>query len=80
MMREAVTDKSHLSLLDILLDGIQRFIFRDLFCINPSKTLTSNLALVHRGISTIMFMTAGSANNGTSWKGETGTPAVVSMK
>ena len=39
--------------------------------------LTSSLALVQRGISTIMLRTvcSGLANRGMSWKGETGTPS-----
>jgi hypothetical protein len=69
LVREAVAHKTQFTLLDILLDGIEEFLLRDLhrisvheFCPWPELFSgqydhTSCLAFVQRGISTIMFRT-----------------------
>jgi hypothetical protein len=64
MVGETVADIAELSLLGVLLDGIESRIFRDLFAsIEPWHTAQSNkkhtsiLAFVQRGISTTMFRT-----------------------
>lgn len=89
LMGEAVADKSKLALLGVLLDGVVSIFLADLYVPMISLSLwyrtkhllssflTSNLALVQRGISTIMLKTLFSslAKRGTSWKAETGTPS-----
>jgi hypothetical protein len=75
LVGEAVTDEAQLALLDILLDGVEKFLLGDLVVglvlavesgVMESRVewtrwqwrrLTSILALVQRGISTIMFKT-----------------------
>jgi hypothetical protein len=90
LVGEAVTDESKLTLLGILLDGVEGFFLADLFVCIPEFVrihhvqarapslllLTSSLALDQRGISTTMFKIVFSslAKRGMSWKGETGTP------
>lgn len=95
-MREAVPDVAELALLNVLLDGVECLLLGDLLralvtgsvCVGwtardagNGRALTSILALVQRGTSTIMLRTVccSLAYSGMSCHGETGWPS-FSMK
>ena len=81
---EAVADVTQTALLNVLLDGVEGLLFGDLMACQHACARhweeglrrTSCLALVQRGISTIMLSTVccSLAYRGMSWKGETTLP------
>lgn len=59
-MREAVSDVSELSFLDVLLDGVERFLLADLFCL---CTVSERRITVHSMARTCLHLGIGPARD-----------------